>query len=211
MRDRKEIKSIAKSAFTAQYGVSVGMFFLYTIAVSAASSMTGGIGAFVLAPPLLVGYSYFCLKIWRGEKGDVGDAFSFAFKDFGRNIGGVLWMQLFIFLWSLAFIIPGIVKAIAYSLTPYLLADTKVGATEAIKISMRMTKGYKLDIFVLQLSFLGWMLLSLLTCGLLQYLYVSPYMNTSMAGMYETLKQNALDTGIVSPEELGIQQSAMEV
>ncbi|MHB1453231.1 MAG: DUF975 family protein [Saccharofermentanales bacterium] len=202
MRERIEIKSIAKSAFTSQYGISVGMFFLYTIAVSAASSMTGGIGAFVLAPPLLVGYSYFSLKIWRGEKGDIGDAFSFAFKDFGRNIGGVLWMQLFVFLWSLLFIIPGIVKGIAYSMTPFLLADTNVGATDAIRVSMRMTKGYKLDIFVLQLSFLGWLLLSLLTCGLLQYLYVSPYMKTSMAGMYETLKQNALDTGVISIDEL---------
>ncbi|MHB8963766.1 MAG: DUF975 family protein [Saccharofermentanales bacterium] len=210
MRDRIEIKSAAKSAFTSQYGITIGTFILYLLAVSAASSMTAGIGAIIVAPPLLVGYTYFCLKIWRGEKGDIGDAFSFAFRDFGRNLGGVLWMQLFIFLWSLCFIIPGIVKGYAYSMTPYLLADTKVEATEALKISMRMTKGYKLDIFVLQLSFFGWMLLSVLTCGILQYLYVSPYMQISMAGMYETLKQNALDTGVVSAEELGILQPAAE-
>ncbi len=202
MMSRAEIKEKARSAFTSQYGISVGAYVLYSIAAGAAASATAGAGAFILVPVLTVGYCSYCLRIWRGSRGDVGDPFTYGFRDFGRNLGGMLWMQLFIWLWSLLFIIPGIVKYYAYSMAPYLLADTNVSATDAIRISMKMTKGYKADIFVLQLSFIGWILLTVLTCGLLQYLYVGPYMQTSMAGMYETLKANALETGAVTAEEL---------
>jgi uncharacterized membrane protein len=67
---------------------------------------------------------------------------------------------------------------------------------------MRMTAGHKGKIFVMGLSFIGWLLLSALTGGILYIFYVGPYMNTSFAGMYEELKNNALRTGVVRPEEL---------
>jgi len=156
-----------------------------------------------LFPPLFVGHSGFSLKIYKGVTTSVSDMFSTGFNNYWRKVGGILWMQLFIFLWSLLFIIPGIIKSLAYFMTPYILADSKnVSATEALKLSMRMTKGYKGDIFVMQLSFFGWYLLNALTFGLLGIFYVNPYMYTSLAGLYEELKQNAIESGIVLAEEL---------
>jgi uncharacterized membrane protein len=67
---------------------------------------------------------------------------------------------------------------------------------------MRMTKGHKGKVFMMGLSFIGWMLLSGLTFGLLYLFYVGPYMNTSFAGLYDELKANALRTGVIRPEEL---------
>lgn len=203
MKNRAEIKAQARANFSAQYGVSLGAFLVYGLLVGAASGITGGIAALLLAPPLMVGYAWFCLCIYRGYRGDISAMLSNGFNNYGRNLGGILWMELFIFLWSMLFVIPGIIKALAYSMTPYILADTRnVPATEALKLSMRMTKGHKGKVFVMGLSFIGWMLLSALTCGLLSLFYVGPYMNTSFAGLYEELRAGALATGVIRPEEL---------
>lgn len=203
MRERADIKAQARATFTAQYGVVLGAYIVYAVLVGAVSGITFGLGALLLMPPLMVGYAWFSLIIFRGYRGDIGGMLSTGFNNYARNLGGILWMELFIFLWSLLLFIPGIIKAIAYSMTPYILADTRnVSATDALKLSMRMTNGHKGKIFVLGLSFIGWLLLSALTGGILYIFYVGPYMNTAFAGMYEEIKNNALRTGVVRPEEL---------
>jgi uncharacterized membrane protein len=88
-------------------------------------------------------------------------------------------------------------------MTPYILAESKnVKATDALKLSMRMTQGYKGEIFVMCLSFIGWAILSAITCGLLQFLYTGPYMELSFAGLYNELRQNAVQKGVVTEAEL---------
>jgi len=161
--------------------------------------------AVFLYPPVIVGYSSFALRVYRGQQGDISDMFRTGFFNYWRKVGGMLWMYLFTFLWSLLFIIPGIVKALAYFMTPYILADCpNVTATDALKLSMRMTNGYKGEIFVMGLSFIGWAILTGLTFGILGILYTGPYMGTSFAGLYDELKRNALERGAVRPEELGM-------
>ncbi len=200
MKFRAEIKAIAKERFRNQYGITVGAGFLIMFLMGCVGWTF--IGTLLLVPPLTVGFAWFNIKVYKGQQADIGDAFT-GFGDFGRNIAGMLWMWLFTFLWSLLFFIPGIVKGIAYSMTPYILADTKnVSATDALKLSMRMTQGYKGEIFVMILSFLGWGILSAMTGGLLWILYVGPYWNASLAGLYQELKANALAKGVIRPEEL---------
>lgn len=231
MRDRAQIKEIAKFQFRQRYGMSIGaallfgllaggreintltyrhdinlpyepwMLTLFTILVPIASILF--VAYILIGAPLKVGYAHFTRCIYNNWITDVGDMFRRTFGDYARNLGGMLWKDLFIMLWSLLFVIPGIVKSYAYFAAPYVLAEfPAVRATDAIKISMRMTYGFKADIFVLDLSFIGWHLLSGLTLGLLGILYVNPYYYTSKAGMYEELKQNALNTGAVSYYEL---------
>ncbi len=169
-----------------------------------AAAVFGILFAIFVGGPVTVGYSGFCSRIYVGAFTDVGDMFRTAFKNnYLRNLGGMLWMNLFIFLWSLLLIIPGIIKSLAYFATPYILAEfPNVPAQEALKISMRMTDGYKGDVFIMGLSFIGWQLLSVFTFGLLSVLYVNPYYYTSMAGLYQELKMNALNRGTVRYEEL---------
>lgn len=203
MKMRSEIKMQANRNFRAQYGISVAAYLVFVLLVGAVSGATFGVGALFVMPPLIVGYCSLTLRVYRYQRADIGDMFSEGFNDYWRNVGGILWMELFITLWTLLLIIPGIVKSIAYSMTPYILADTRqVRPTEALKLSMRMTYGYKGEIFVLYLSFIGWWLLSAFTFGLLPILYVGPYFQTSLAGMYEELKQNALQRGTIAPHEL---------
>lgn len=200
MKLRAEIKALAKDRFRDQYGITVATGFLVSLLMGCVGWTF--VGTILIVPPLVVGLAYFNIKVYKGQQADIGDAFT-GFNDFGRNIAGVLWAWLFTFLWSLLFVIPGIIKALSYYMTPYILADTKnVSPTDALKLSMRMTEGYKGEIFVMMLSFIGWGILSAMTGGILWIFYVGPYLNASFAGLYQELKANALAKGIVKPEEL---------
>lgn len=114
-------------------------------------------------------------------------------------------MALFTCLWSMLFAVPGVIKGISYSMTPFILAECpNVNAKEALKISMRMTNGYKMELFVMYLSFIGWMMLSVLTLHILLIVFVGPYMETTMAGYYIELRDKALADGIIQAEELQV-------
>ena len=203
MKSRKEIKGIAKDAFYRQYWLCVGANVIFMALCSVLSGISLGVAAFILVPSLVIGLNFFSVAMYRGEPSSIEDIFREGFDNFGRKLGGYLWMELFIYLWSLLFVIPGIIKAISYALTPYILADCKnVRATDALKLSMRMMEGHKWEYFVLGLSFIGWMLLTSLTCGLLYVFYVGPYMNNTFAGYYAERKAAALAEGTVTQAQL---------
>jgi uncharacterized membrane protein len=203
MRTRSEIKNLAKQKLATQRGDAILIYFIGMLILGAAGSIIPGAGALLILP-IVAGQALGFLNIWRGRKSDVGDIF-LPFKDYGRMLGGLLWMHLWIFLWSLLFFIPGIVKFFAYSLTPYILVDSpSVSPTDALKLSMRMTNGYKGEIFVFYLSYIGWAILSALTFGILEILHVGPYRNIAFSGLYEELKANALRSGAVTGAELGM-------
>ena len=160
---------------------------------------------FFVGLPLEVHACGIFIKIYNRIPASVSELFSNFSVNFLRKVGGMLWMALFIFLWMLLFIIPGIIKALAYSMTPYILADCpNVTAREALKLSMRMTNGHKMDLFVLGLSFIGWFILGALTLHILTVVFVLPYMYTTYAGFYTELRNKALATGAISHAELGI-------
>ena len=203
MKSRKEIKGIAKDAFYRQYWLCVGANVIVMALCSVLSGISLGVAAFILVPSLVIGLNFFSVAMYRGEPSSIEDIFREGFDNFGRKLGGYLWMELFIYLWSLLFVIPGIIKAISYALTPYILADCKnVRATDALKLSMRMMEGHKWEYFVLGLSFIGWMLLTSLTCSLLYVFYVGPYMNNTFAGYYAERKAAALAEGTVTQAQL---------
>lgn len=97
-------------------------------------------------------------------------------------------MGLYIFLWSLLFIIPGIVKAYQYRMVPYILADRpELDQKEVFALSKQMMDGEKWNAFVLDLSFLGWHILGIITAGILEIFYIAPYVNLTNAQLYLTL------------------------
>jgi len=203
MLSRETLKEIARERVRERRGIAIGGFAVYSLIVAAVSGITQGLGTLIIGTVLTVGYAFFCTSFYLGESAEIGDIFNASFSNFGRKLGGMLWMELFTFLWSLLLIIPGIIKAISYSMTPYILAnEPDVEATEALKISMRMTEGHKMEIFIFELSFLGWHLLSLLTLGILELVYVGPYLATATAGLYQELRRDALESGRIFENEL---------
>lgn len=114
----------------------------------------------------------------------------------------MLYRGVINFLWYLLLIIPGIVKSYAYSMVPYILADNpEIHYHRALQLSNEMTRGHKFDMFVLDLSFIGWYLLGALACGVGVY-FVNPYRDSTMAELYLNLRHNAIMNGITTPQEL---------
>jgi uncharacterized membrane protein len=110
--------------------------------------------------------------------------------DFQRTVITILLVDVFTMLWSLLLIVPGIVKSYAYMLTPYILEDhPELTPTEAITRSREMMNGNKMKAFVLDLSFLGWHLLGIITCGLVDLFYTLPYTASTHAAVYEAIRQ----------------------
>ena len=205
MKTRKEIKQQAKKNFLSQYGISLGVFILHGIITWVLSQFLLGLGMIFVGMPLTVGLAKFDLDVYRGDTGEVETMFQVGFdgQTYWRNVGSMLVMGIFVFLWSLLLIVPGIIKALAYSMTPYILAESKsVDALDAITLSRKMTRGHKGKVFMMLLSFIGWLLLSILTFGLLNLFFTGPYMSKSLAGLYDELKASALAAGTITPEEL---------
>lgn len=116
-------------------------------------------------------------------------ALKLGFHPYGRTVGAMFLRGLFLFLWGLLFIIPGIIKSYSYRMVPYILAeDPNISGKDAITLSRQMMDGQKWNTFVLDLSFIAWYLLSVLTLGILGIFYVKPYKCSTDAELYQTLK-----------------------
>lgn len=146
----------------------------------------------LLLNPLRLGATKYYLEAARGEKkaGDIG-LIGYAFGD-GRykNIVKTLFLRdLYVSLWSLLFLIPGIIKAYEYAMIPYILAERPELETEEVfDLSRRMMAGEKFNAFILGLSFIGWIFVSIFTLGLLEVFYVGPYIYMTDAELYEVLR-----------------------
>ena len=136
-----------------------------------------------------IGLVAYMVKFINDEKAEFKDIFNYS-KDFGRAIGAVLLQGLFVFLWALLLIIPGIIKLISYSLVPYLMADSKydnVGISDLLKKSEEMMNGHKIDYFILNLSFIGWHILAIFTLFILE-IWIVPYQTTANTKFLNDIK-----------------------
>ena len=146
-------------------------------------------GQFVLRGSILIGHNRFCLKLVDGEEARFEDLFS-GFDIFGNAFVLNLLIALKVFAWSLLFVIPGIIAAYRYSMATYILAENpNMQATEAIEHSKALMDGRKGDLFCLDLSFIGWALLAVLTAGI-GNLWLVPYMTVSRAAFYRSLPRS---------------------
>ena len=137
--------------------------------------------------PLKVGFMNFFVRNCDAPAsfGEVKRGFSPSW--FG-NVLTMLLTSIYVFLWSLLFFIPGLVKSYSYALVPYIRADRpELSANQTITLSRKLMNGNKLRLFLFDLSFIGWSILGLLTCGILTAFYVMPYYNCSKAEVYRSI------------------------
>lgn len=197
-RTNAEIRKTARTALDGQWGKGILAYVVYLLVVAPVPSIASflypedmGIQAIsslwaLLCIPLIWGFRVFFLRVIRNEQPSLGGLFG-GYKDFVRIFVTVLLQGVFIALWSLLFIVPGIIKALSYSMTSYILHDhPDLKYNGAINESMRLMRGCKMKLFVLFLSFIGWSLLCLLTLGLGFFLLI-PYIQTSLAAFYQDL------------------------
>lgn len=181
------------------WGSAALLYFVVGL-ISCFASLTLGmlLGPFsnivtILTLPIIFAASMYFLHLYREEEKDI----TFLFERFSLRVYGVyLLAAVYTILWSLLLLIPGIMKSYSYAMATYIIEDNPdVGSEEAIKRSMRMMEGHRMQLFLLELSFLGWAFLCILTFGI-GFFWLSPYIETSRAAFYEDVKQN-----VAEPEE----------
>ena len=148
---------------------------------------------FIIGGTIQLGYCKFLLKQHDNANPEFNDVFS-EFDRFGDGFAQNFLVNLYVALWSLLFIIPGIIKGISYAMTPYIMAENPgMRASEAITRSQEMMDGYKADYFILELTFIGWDILAMLTLNI-GYLWLNPYKNAAKAAFYRDLQNRQRNT-----------------
>lgn len=187
--ENKILMKMARESLSGKWKLVIGTFAVYLVIVIALSGMkeTGSIVSLLVSGPLMVGISLFSLSISRSKEAKLEQIFE-GFKKFSRSLVAYLLMIVFTLLWALLLIIPGIIAAISYSQTFFILVDDEtISARDAIKKSKRMMYGYKWKYFCLKLRFIGWGILSILTLGI-GFLWLVPYIKISEAKFYDDIR-----------------------
>ena len=163
----------------------LGIF--YAIMATALGIITAlSIVFFILGSIVLPGYAKFNLDLIDGEKPRISTLFDY-FKHWKKALGANLLRNVYTFLWSLLFIIPGIIAALKYAMVPYIVAeDPEISPKEALEKSKAMMYGNKWRLFCLELSFIGWTFLCAFTFGI-GFLWLIPYQQAAYADFYREI------------------------
>lgn len=189
MKTNSEIRAVAREELKGNWTNPVLATLIYVAIVGAISiiPLAGGIINLFVEIPFGLAFAVALLLFIRGDKQNVINNMFKIFANYGRTLSVSLLTAIFTFLWTLLLIIPGIIKGYAYAMTYYIAQDNpELGADECINKSIALMNGHKMDLFLLDLSFIGWLLLGVLSCGI-GLLWVIPYMQTSRAIFYQEL------------------------
>lgn len=204
-----DLKGEALDSLEGKWGLAVGATLLISILIMifsfsiewGLSTVIGGketsgsvkmnILTFFVTGPLTLGGYYLALNIFRENESSIGNIFIW-FSEGNRFLKSFLLyllVNLYLFLWMLLFIIPGIIKSFSYSMTYFIINDhPEYSLNEAITESRRMMDGHKMEYFILCLSFIGWFILSCITLGI-GFLWLIPYFYTTSAAFYEEIAE----------------------
>ena len=190
MKRAKELRASAWEKKKGRWGMLALVFFIYSLIMAACAALSyvvvGAVAVLLLSGPLMLGFTMVCLAVSRRQGASLSKLFE-GFSRFGDSLVLFLLMDIFIFLWSLLLVIPGIIKMYSYSMSWFVLHDRPdLTGNEARKRSMYLMKGHKWRLFCLDFSFIGWYLLSALTLGILAF-WVTPYHMTARAEFYQEL------------------------
>lgn len=205
IKTNSEITTAARASLNGKWALAVATFFVYSLIIGGLSNGVNISHVFsdfffgffvglslvmlIIGGPLTLGIVTFSLNIVRNTEARFEQLFE-GFGNFGKAVAAYLLMLVFVLLWSLLLIIPGIIAAISYSQTFFILADNKdMDAMDVLDKSKEMMYGYKWKYFCLCLRFFGWMLLCILTLGI-GFLWLTPYMYISFTHFYEEIKAN---------------------
>lgn len=178
----------ARETLAGNWGLAVGVSFLYIFITMVAGSPDdiGPVLKLLIDGPMLLGLSVFSLALARKQEASISQLFV-GFNEFVRILVAYVLMVVFILLWSLLLIVPGIIAALSYSQTFFILAEDKsIKPRDAINKSKAMMLGNKKKLFYLILRFFGWFLLGILSLGI-GFLWIMPYFQVTMAKFYDDI------------------------
>lgn len=188
MEKNSELRKQAYAAIDGHWSLSALITFVYML-------FNLGIGCIpkigsplqILLLPMAWAYSIIFLRLIRKEEIRFSQIFDGFTNDYLRYLGTLLLQGIYIILWTILLVVPGVMKACSYSMTYYILKDEPLSYNRAIEKSMLMMEGYKMKFFLMNLYFIGWAILCVLTLGI-GFLWLGPYVTTCNAAFYEDVK-----------------------
>lgn len=185
-----------------KWSIAVGAFLIYLLFIGGSQFTIHYhhyfmyLALLVIGGPVVYGAKVFALTISRDQDAQFEQIFD-GFNRFGITFSAYIFMSIFILLWTLLLIIPGIIAAISYSMTFFILADDpNIGAMDAIDKSKQMMEGYKIKYFLLCLIFGLLIIACLFTLGI-GFLWLLPYMHVTFANFYNDIKENQLAENVI--------------
>lgn len=233
MFHRAELKKRSKEAMQGNWPqilLTAGLMIILYGSLAIVSSRSEGynIGDYLsilFDGPVMISFIAFMLHLHRQGTVTMNE-FYMPFSNFTKLMLAGLWQYLWIILWTLLLIIPGVIKFFSYSQYYFILADNPdANFRKALKTSIKMTNGYKSELFVTYLSFINWVLvilaiyvvlfvflpesLATIVCSIVVAiicLYLVPYIAGTYVGIYEYLKEQAISNGVCDPAEFGLEE-----
>lgn len=194
------IRKNARESLANKWGIAVLCFIVYGLISTAvegafwfseALALLGSIAFMFIVGPLEYGFNNTLVRIKQGKQAEISDLFK-GFNDFSRTMAVGISIYIRTFLWSLLFIIPGIVASYSYSMAYFIMIDDpKISPDEAIKKSKSIMEGNKWKLFCLDFSFIGWMIACVFTLGI-GMLWLVPYMRMARVHFYEEITGSIL-------------------
>ena len=183
----KDYRKAAWTKLSGNWGTMALIVLVEGLIIGTLSSVTVGVGSLLVAGPLALGFAGCAMIVQSGEKVKFERMFD-GFKQFGSSLALYIVNTIFVFLWSLLFVIPGIIASYRYAMSYFILKDNpEMSGSEARRKSIEMMRGHKWQLFCLHFSFIGWYILCILTLGILTF-WVTPYVKTAEAEFYQNLK-----------------------
>ena len=193
--DNLTLMRASREALRGKWGIAILTFFIYTLLTTTSGTMRthgsyltiSSTLTLIIGGPLALGAAIFSLSISRGKEARLEEIFQ-GFNNFGTALVTYLLLLLYIFLWTLLLIVPGIIAALGYSLTFYILADDQsIKPQDALKKSKSKMDGHKEKLIYLWLRFLLLAILCILTLGI-GFLWLIPYVHVTMAKFYDDVR-----------------------
>jgi len=203
-KSNSELKFMARQQLKGNWGMPILVCLLFSVIIMLPNMipLVGSIGALIITGPMMLGQVRYFIGLRRGFNPPLGVIFD-GFKLFSSALVLNLLMVLFILLWSLLLIIPGIIAALKFSQAFYIMNDNPgIKPMDALRQSKEMMYGYKGRLFMLYLSFIGWALLCVLTFGI-GFLWLIPYIQLSAANFYEELRNINTAVPIAPQDNIG--------
>jgi uncharacterized membrane protein len=201
--ENKNLKQRALQALEGKWDLAVGVMAV-DLLLSFGLQIIPGVGSLislVISGPLSLGISIFTLSLAKRKEAFLAQLFE-GFNNFGTAFSASILLSVFTLLWTLLLVVPGIIAALSYSQTFYIIAENpSMGGMEAINKSKELMNGHKTQLFLLIMSFWGWFFLCILTCGI-GFLWLIPYFNVTLAEFYQGIKGEENSQGINIPAVL---------
>jgi len=184
----REIMAQARESLRGNWVKAIGALLIFGVVTGVPGSVLsiGGLISLLIAGAMNLGLSIFALSLSRRQDPAITDIF-LGFKNFWVALGAYLLLTIFIILWSILLIVPGVIATLRYSMTFYIIAENdSIGPLEAITKSKKIMYGNKWKLFCFSCRFLGWAVLCVITLGI-GFLWLAPYISISFARFYDDI------------------------